>query len=318
MTCRSPRRGRVLARTALVFGVLALPSPAGAEERLDRSFSGGAEASGIYIRYGIPGFLAVEDFLDGGGPVAQAAFNADGTSQSFASWPYPGGTLVNYPGLAAVVLGSAPPGYPLYASASYPTQPEQTVTDPSGTYRLVAAADDRDSASEAVASVPKDPEDAPVVTRAQSRVGTVDGAVSATAVSLTRGFAAGPLSIALVKSTAVTTYRNGADHALTETTFVIEGGRAGDLSFSFGPGGLEVADQSGPVPTGEGVSRLNSALAPAGLSVAFRDSRDMEGGAAAAALEVVSAAEVPGAGRGTLRIRLGGAHSWIRLGSGGQ
>src|SRR2546423_10267009 len=88
-----PRRGRVLARTALVFGVLALPSPARAEGGLDRSFSGGAEASGIYIRYGIPGFLAVEDFLDGGGPAAHAAFNADGTSQSFASSPYPGGTF---------------------------------------------------------------------------------------------------------------------------------------------------------------------------------------------------------------------------------
>ncbi|HEY4411138.1 MAG TPA: hypothetical protein VGO87_14765, partial [Acidimicrobiia bacterium] len=34
--------------------------------------TGGAQASGMYIRYGIPKFLVVENFLDGGGPVAQS------------------------------------------------------------------------------------------------------------------------------------------------------------------------------------------------------------------------------------------------------
>lgn len=315
----SPRRIRVRTLTGLSLAlglVIAQPSPVRAQAAFDRSFGAGAEASGMYTRYGIPGFLAVEDFVDGGGPVADATLNSDGTAHSFASSPYPGGTFVNYPGLAAVVVGSAPPGYPLYATASHPTQPEQAVSDPSGAYRLFASANDRESASDARAAAPQDPQRASTLTRAQSSVAVVNGRVSATAVSLARGFAIGPLSIAVVKSTSVTTYASGAGQTVSETALVIEGGRVGDVSFSFGPdGGLEVADRGSPVPAAEGLSRLNSALEPMGLSVAVRESRQIEGGASAAALEIVSVREVPGAGQGTLRIRLGGARSWIRLGT---
>ena len=60
--------------------------------------TGGAQASGMYIRYGIPGFLVVENFIDGGGPVAQSLADTSAGAGSFASLPYPGETAIAGPG----------------------------------------------------------------------------------------------------------------------------------------------------------------------------------------------------------------------------
>ncbi len=297
----------------MLAGLWAAINPAGADE-LQRSFSAVAEASGMDIRYGIPGFLVVENYIEGGGPVSQATLSSDQTSKSFASLPYPGSTAVSYPGLAAVLVGSAPPGYPLYVSAEHPAQPEQFVSDPSGTYGLTAKSTGSESTGDAHVLVGGQQ---PVSgARASSRVETTGGIVRAVASSEARGLVVGPLMVGLVTSQSRTTYSSGLSSPASETNLTVEGGRAGDLSFRFGGGGLEVAQQGVPLPASQGLAALNQGLAPAGLSIRFYDQQSLPGGAAAAAFEILSAAEVPGTGRqGSLRLRFGGATSFVSLGA---
>src|SRR5882762_677870 len=113
---------------------------AGAELR--PAFVGTAAASGGRVSFVVPGQFAVEEIVDGGGPVAQSRLDALG-GDSFASLPYPGGSAVAYQGLFAVATGvSSPFAYPAYVSASNPGSPSQEVTDPSGSgaYHLLATA----------------------------------------------------------------------------------------------------------------------------------------------------------------------------------
>ena len=64
-------------------------------------------------------FLAVENYIDGGGPVSQSTFSSAGSSQAFASLPYPGSTAVSGPGLLTGITGLPIPPYPFYAGAPH-------------------------------------------------------------------------------------------------------------------------------------------------------------------------------------------------------
>jgi hypothetical protein len=58
--------------------------------------------------------------IEGAGPVAQAELTSLPQSTSFASLPYPGGTLVQLPGLVGALVPGTPalPAYPAYVSAA--------------------------------------------------------------------------------------------------------------------------------------------------------------------------------------------------------
>lgn len=128
---RSGRRwARLLGATALVGAGLAAP---GASAGLPAAFVGLAAASGARATFVVPGQFAVEEIVDGGGPVAQSALDPLG-GQSYAALPYPGGTAVAYQGLFAVATGlSSPFAYPFYVSATNPGNPSAELADPSGT-----------------------------------------------------------------------------------------------------------------------------------------------------------------------------------------
>ena len=292
--------------TSVLFGMSEVRAEGG------RPFVGTAVANGMYVRYGIPGFLLVDNYIDGGGPVAQATFGSDGVAQSYASLPEPGPAAATYPAAVALVTGTAPPGYPFSVAASHPTQPDSSLADPSGTYALKALANEKLSSGDARMS-PGAEEQKPII-RAHSQVIPVDDGVSATAQSRAEGISLGPLSLGLVRSQSVTTYRQGGK-PVTTTELVVEGGRAGDANFTFGRDGLDVAQQGIPLPADQGLTTLNQALAPAGLSLHFQEAKELTGGAVAAAVEVVSVADVPGAGKGKLSVIFGGATSFVSLGA---
>jgi hypothetical protein len=280
-------------------------------------FTATAEASGMYIRYGIPGFFIVDNYIDGGAPVAQSLLDSAGTSQSFASHPYPGATAVGYPGLAALALGSAPPGYPFYASASYPTQPESAVGDPAGPYALAAKAAAQQANSHARAGLAG--KDVTVAaSEAKSAITVTGETVSATATSRAQGIAAGPLSIATVRSSSLTTLKAGEPASTTQTEMVLEGGRAGTYGFSFGREGLKINNEGVPLPAAEGLKSLNDTLAPTGFSIRFAETVTLTGGATATEFEIVNTNDVPSAGQGTLFLRFGGATSVVAPGAGGD
>jgi hypothetical protein len=296
-------------------GLFLMSPRAGAGPSLG-GFTATAEASGMYTRYGIPGFFIVDHYIDGGAPVAQSLLDSAGTSQSFASHPYPGATAVGYPGLAALALGSAPPGYPFYTSASYPTQPEGVVGDPAGPYSLLARAQAQEANSQARAGLISR-EVTVTASEAKSAITVTGDSVSATATSLVQGIAAGPLSIASIRSSSLTTLRAGDPAPTTQTEMVLEGGRAGTYGFSFGREGLKINDQGVPLPVGQGLKSLNDALAPTGFQIRFAEPVTLTGGATATAFELVNSNDVPSAGKGTLFIRFGGATSAVAPGAAG-
>ncbi|HVW33156.1 MAG TPA: hypothetical protein VHL53_11495 [Acidimicrobiia bacterium] len=266
------------------------------------------------ISYGIPKFLIVENFVDAGGPSAQAVLDALGGSRSFASFPYPGDNAIKAPGLFAFATGTTPPGYPLYASAANPTQPEQAVGDPGGPLSLSAKATGSEADGLARAGTAEGSESGVFRTRAHAHTVKTDDDVKAEAESVLSDVVVGPLSISTIRSAAVTTYRPGSEDPATRSELVLEGGKAGSVTFDFGREGLRVADKGIPLPAEEGLAAINQALAPAGISVRFVEPTPLKGGAVAAVFEIASTQPVPGAGEGTLRIQFGGATSSVSLG----
>lgn len=291
--------------------------PGAAQPAASAAATGGAQASGMYLRYGIPGFLVVENFLDGGGPVAQSLADTSSEAGSFASLPYPGETAIAGPGTLSGLGAPRLPDWPFYVSASHPTRPTQTLSDPAGSYRLDAAAADGKATATARGGEPAQfSAQAKSHSEAASEVVTSADGVTATATSTVEGFTMGPLSILSVASKSVTTYHAGDAKPSTVTELRVDGGRLGNVGFHYGPDGLTVNNQAVAVPAADGLKTLNQALAPAGLSLQMEAPTPMEGGARAAALEVVSVATIPGAGKGTLRIAMGGASSYVSVGQG--
>lgn len=316
---RSGRRGRWAAGAVIaVIAVLAsgLAAPAwGADDSLP-GFVATAEARGGSVQYGMPGFVVVEQFIDGGGPAAKATMS-DGVSRSFASNPYPGDNAIGAPGLASLFLGSAPPGYPLYVSAQNPTQPSQALSDPAGLYSLSAAAKETESAGMARNGSPA--ADGPTSgTISEAHVTAEGGKIVATAVSFARGIVVGPLSVASVESKSTTVYTSGADKPESTGSLVLEGGKVGDFTFSFDARGLKVAQNGVPLPSGEGLASLNKALAPSGFALSFDSAAPGADGTDAGAFEIMNVAAIPGAGTGTFRLRFGVAKTSIVFGSAGS
>jgi hypothetical protein len=313
-SCRRRNPTKVLVPLALFMGAAGglLLSTGATAESIDRSYVAVAEANGMLVRYGIPGFIAVDNFIDGGGPSSQALL-ADSAATSFGSLPYPGSAGVGYPGLVNLAAGHTPPGYPFYVSASHPTQPDQSLSDPSGAYSLQAKAAEGSATGDARMVPAPSGTDAVPITQATSETTRAGDMITARGLSVADGLVLGPLSIGRVRSQSVTTYRNGSEQPTTATELAIEGGRAGEVVFSFGREGFQFAQSGIPLPAGQGLATLNQVLAPAGMSVRFDEAVPLQGGAIAAAFEITSAADVPGAGKGTFTIRMGGASSYITL-----
>jgi len=111
--------------------------PASANEAVP--FGASASADGVRVTVSAPGFLVVEDFVDGGGPSAGAVLDSLGTSEAFASLPYPGETAVAFPGLVSVLTQqSVPFAYPFYVRASNPTAPKGEMYQPGMELRAAA------------------------------------------------------------------------------------------------------------------------------------------------------------------------------------
>jgi hypothetical protein len=304
----------VLCGTAAAATLLA----AGAGAESPPAFVGLASASGGRVSFVVPGQFAVEEIVDGGGPVAQSKLDALG-GDSFASLPYPGGTAVAYQGLFAVATGASSPfAYPAYVSASSPGTPSQEVNDPSGSgaYRLLATA----NTSEASGLARFRPGSADALTsggEAATRVTASGDSVVATAASRTDGVDAGggALRITSVRSRATTTYTSGSDKPVTETALEIDGLKIGDVSFGVGPEGFVVLGQPVPYSAADVNALIDQLLAPSGVKLRFAKAESIVGGAQAAALEITTTSPPgPNDATGTFTLRLGGASSAIAVG----
>jgi hypothetical protein len=82
------------------------------------------------VNVAIPDYLLIEDFVDGGGPSAQAILDSLGVSRAFSSFPYPGEVGVAATGLVSTLTGFSLPSYPLIANSSFPTELERNIDQP--------------------------------------------------------------------------------------------------------------------------------------------------------------------------------------------
>jgi hypothetical protein len=112
--------------------VLGVVGPMGSPPaRADSTYSGLADARLIAINFTAEPAVVFGQLIDGGASVVQAELSSLGTSTAFASDPYPSQSAVLLPGLIAGLSNGQTsqviPNYPLIASSSNPTQPEQRV-----------------------------------------------------------------------------------------------------------------------------------------------------------------------------------------------
>jgi hypothetical protein len=272
-------------------------------------FSALAVASGQRNTFTVTQFLVIQEFFDGAGPVAQSTLDPQTGGESFASFPYPGATALQYPAFVALGTGTTPPGYPFYVKADA-NEGDKSLADPTGAYQLQAKAGRE--AAESLSRLRGSGGDAAAAGSISTTSIKPDGGkLVATAESLTDGLAVGPLKIGSVYSKSVTTFAPGEAAPKTTTEMRLDGGAVGDQHFSFGPKGLSVTETGVPVPVAEGLTSLNAALKPTGLSVRFLDPQPIAGGAQAGTFEVTATRDIAGSGAGVLRMRFGQATSAI-------
>jgi hypothetical protein len=301
---------------ALAALALLISTPGSSAQVSTSAFQAGASANGVRVQYTVPGFILLEKFVDGGGPVAQSELASGDVVRAFASNPYPGDTVVSAGGLVAFATGlPAPPDYPLYVSADHPFKPEQTSQDASGTYRLAAKA----GSTEADALAAVGPDAAGVLGRAVTAVAD-DGTVTARAETVSKGVSLGAdvLEIASVTSRSVTTLAPGASEPKTVTELLINGASVMGTPVGITPEGVRIGTTGIPLAVAEQLAPLNAALQQAGLTIQVVDGAAMKGGGSADVLQVtqVGAVPVPGSPTGTLIYRFGGATSFIDVGAG--
>jgi hypothetical protein len=92
----------------------------------------------------------------------------------------------------------------------------------------------------------------------------------------------------------------------TTTELVVEGGRAGPLSFSYGPQGFVVNGGPVPIPADSGLASLNQALAPAGVTLGVARGADFAGGRSSDVLVVDQQVRQPSGPPAVLRLQFGG------------
>ena len=299
-----------MAAGGLVASGVALPGltvrTAGAAEPLDlSSVTAVAIASGQRATVSTAGLAAVSDFFDGVGPVTEAKVDGQAGGLSFASLPYPGQTIMQYPAYVALATnGQAVPGYPFYVAAN-PGEPDQKQGDPSGTYFIEAkAAKDAAGGVARLRAAGGDALQAGSVST--TSINVVDGKLVSTAESVTDGLALGALKLGSVHSRSVTTYVPGDADPTTTTELHVDGGVVNDQRFSVGPNGLTVTSAAGvPVPVSQGVESLNAALKPQGMAIRFLDPEKIVGGGQSATVEIAMNRELPGGGTGVVRLRIG-------------
>ena len=300
---------------AVLFVAAATVVPAGADTPLG-NYTGIASASGARMTLIVPGEYAVEEVIDAGGPLAQSRLGA-GAADSFASFPYPGGTAVAYQGLLAIATGiSSPFAYPFFVSATQPGQPKQEMVDPSGAYALKAAAAPSSATADARLRSGA-PDSLAAGTSATSAVVAENDSVVATASSLAEGITLGNgvLSVGNVASRSVTKLTAGHD-PVTATELMVSALRVGDKRIGVGPGGFELLGTPVPLPAADVAKLIATTLAPAGLQLRFIAPETITGGARAAAIEIVSHQAPPNIPASDMTIRLGGALSAITFGEG--
>ncbi len=135
---RAALTGAVLLSTA--SGIVVTPGQAMAD---GPPYSATANAYGVLVTAANPG-MPFGLTLEGSGPTTSATLASLGTSTAFASFPYPGSTIANFPAVFGALINFPVPSYPLLAATSNGAAP-QSVDYPGITLRAANAPDEIDA-----------------------------------------------------------------------------------------------------------------------------------------------------------------------------
>lgn len=270
------------------------------------SYEAVASAEGFRFSFGAPGFVAVDTFLDAGGPISQSAVDGLGNSRAFASLPYPGDLAVSGPGLLAGLTGlPSPPPYPFYVASSHPTTPEAKLTQPG--YELSAVSAESSSRASTLTGGRSGEGDGAssigqTVTSAETSRDAASGAVTAVATGKADVVnIGGVLRIGQVDARAKVTRTPGGEPK-REAQFAISGMTIAGQTVGFSDKGLTFGGSTTPIPAG---NPLTDALARAKIHVQYLARVDSPDGVVSPGLVISQEQATPGGPTMVLRYTFG-------------
>ena len=212
-----------------------------------KAFSGSATAEGVRLSLSATNAPVTNTPVDGTAPIAEAALDSLGSSQAFASSPYPGYYAVAGPGLIrALSQGRLDlPGYPLYARSEYPATPQQQVEHP--LVALAAESSENHARGVARSGLDQDATSSGVRQLSEAAVRVAENRTDATAdaSSSVYGLRLGPL--ALTEFQARARIVRSATGETTRTATSGGSGKFGSVEFRISDDGIHLAGQ----PVGE-------------------------------------------------------------------
>ena len=283
----------LLASAVLAFA----PAGAGGAEppAAPTSYEAHASAEGVRFSFGAPGFVAVDTFIDGGGPISQSVIDGLGNSQAFAALPYPGDLAISGPGLLAGLTGlPSPPAYPFYVSSSHPTVPEAELAQPG--YELAATSSESESKASTMTGGGQGSGDGAskigssvttAVTSRDASSGMVIAVAAGTADIINIG---GVLRIGQVDSKAKVTRGPGTEPN-REASFVINGMTIAGQTVGFSDKGFTFGGTNTPIPPG---NPLLETLKQAKISVEYLARIDNPDGVVSPGLVIRQEQATPG------------------------
>jgi hypothetical protein len=269
------RLGVAVVAAGLPVAALATMAPADGTT----SFSGVAAADGVRFTTSAPGFLVVEDFVDGGGPTAQAAVSDVEGNRSFASVPYPGELAIAGPGLFAIATGQQFPGhYPFHVASAHPTKPTNAYEAPG---LSMTTQTDATSAQAAARFGPND-EGEGGGARSTARVARDPGGITSEATGVANAVKVGPVEILGFTSTAkVRRTASGEPERSSAMTFGAM--KVADTAVGVRDGQFVVAGTTVPL---DGFAPVQKALADAGVTVEFVQETDTDDGVVSPGIQI--------------------------------
>jgi hypothetical protein len=243
------------------------------------SFSGVASADGIRFTTSAPGFLVVEDYVDGGGPTAQAAVSDIEGNRGFASVPYPGELAIAGPGLFAVATGQQFPGhYPFYVASAHPTTPTNAFEAPGLSMKT---ASDANSASSAARFGPNDEGDGGGA-RSTANVVRDAAGITSEATGVANAVKVGPVEILGFTSTAKV-HRGASGDPERASAMQFSAMKVADTAVGVRDGQFVVAGTTVPL---DGFAPVQKALADAGVSVEMVQATETDDGVVSPGIEI--------------------------------
>jgi hypothetical protein len=267
-----------MAGVGLSTGLGAGPAAAGG---FGASFSALASADGVRVTFTVPNGGLADEVADGGGPSVQARIDSLGTSKAFASFPYPGDTIANLPGLVRTLSGGVPaPDLPFFVQSDHPIVPKQEAG--TGPYALRAESDGTRSTGVASVGLASEGVGALGLARSEATVMNTAEAVVSEATSTIESFFIGPLRLGHVVSHARVSLAPDGTRTQSGDTEVF-GAMVGSTAVTFTPAGLRVGAADAPLPD---TKPLSERLAEAGITVEIMPRQDLPTGVVAPAIRV--------------------------------